>query len=272
MNLSQLKKATEGKFTPQVNIIMEVEISKVYANPAQPRKLFDNKEILDLSMAIKKDGLLQPIIVVRRENLFMIVGGERRYKAHKLLKLQTIKAHIIEANDEHILELSLIENIQRSDLTDFEVAKHIHKLWESGKYTLKKDLAAAISKSQTYVSKSLGCMKLDTKILEELEEKKLDVPLSVLEEIARVDAEKQLEVFNKYQNKEITRDGIAKSKKPKISHGKKKYISYGFGTDNESGNYITFCRGALEGRIAIDTDDVVKTSGNANYKITIEEI
>jgi len=215
MNLLDIKKATAGKFTPQSNIFMELELSKVYPNPDQPRKKFSNLEMIDLAAAIKKDGLLQPIIVARRKDRFMIIGGERRYKAHLLLKASTIKAHIIDADDERILELALIENIQREDLTDFEIAKHIVKLWESGKYALKKDLAQAIAKSQSYISKSLGCMKLNDEILKELEDKKLDVPLSVLEEISRIDEDKQLEVFKKYQGKEITRDGIKKFKSEK---------------------------------------------------------
>jgi len=278
MNLSVLEKVTKDKVnTKGVSAFSELELDKVYPNPDQPRKKFDTKEILDLATAIKKDGLLQPIVVVRRESNFMLVAGERRYKAHLLLKKHTIKAHIIEADDAYILELALIENIQRADLTDFEVANHISKLWDSGKYKLKKDLAEAISKSQSYVSKSLGCMNLDDEILQELEEHKLDVPLSVLEEISRVDVEKQVEVFKKYQGKEITRKDIKEFKDEKVSPGKeivktKKYISYGFGTLNESGDYIALIKGDLKGRIEIDTKNFVKDSNSSNYKITIEEI
>lgn len=211
MKLDDIKNVTKDKFTANTNsTFMELELSKIYPNPEQPRKEFDNKSIADLGMEIEKDGLLQPIVVVKRSDGYMIVSGERRYRAHKWMCVKTIQANIINIDNAKVLELALIENIQREDLTDFEIAVHIGKLWASGDYKQKQDLAVAIGKSQSYISKAFGCLKLNKEIVSDIEEAKHNISLSVLEELSRVkDKDSQKEAYSKYLSKEITRDGIA---------------------------------------------------------------
>jgi len=279
MNLSAINKATAGKTrTGGVSPFMELPLDKVYANPQQPRKKFDDIE--ELARAIKQDGLLQPIVVVKRSDGYMIVSGERRYQAHRQNNATTIKAHIIEADEHKVLELSLIENIQRDDLTDYEIAMHISKLWLSKRYSSKKELANAVGKSQTYLSKAFGCLNLHEDIRKDLEFNKREIGLTVLEELSRIkDKDMQLEAYKLYNDGEIKRDDIKgwrdkecpKKLKP-VKTEKKKYVSYGFGTVNEFGDFIAIIKGDLEGRISIDTQDIVKTANNCNYKITIEEI
>lgn len=224
MNLEALDKATEDKTrTTGVSPFLELEIGKVYPNPNQPRKHFKNIE--ELADTIKQDGLIQPISVVKKEDGYMIIGGERRYRAALHAGLTTIRAHILQVDENKVLELSLIENIQRDELTDFETAKFIGQLWASGKYAQKQDLAAAIGKSASYISKVFSSLKLDSSILNEIEENKNDISLSVLEEISRVkNKEVQREVYEKYIAGEITRDDIKSFKidnTKKISKAKK---------------------------------------------------
>ena len=276
MNLSAIEKVTKGNTrTGGVSDFMELPIEKVYANKEQPRKDFDAQQLEELASSINEDGLIQPVAVVKTEEGYMIVSGERRYRAHQLLGKKTIKAHIINADAAKIDELALIENIQRADLNDYEIAMHIRKLWESGAYSSKTELSHAISKSQSYISKALGCIKLSEEIQRDILNNKKQIGLSVLEELARVkEPQKQKEAYKKYTAGEITRTDIAayRVEPQNIKEKKKKYVSYGFGTVNEFGNFITFARGDLEGRIAIDTEDIVVTANNSNYKITIEEI
>ncbi len=218
--LANLGAVTAGKVkTSGITAFNELVITKVYPNPNQPRKQFDDIE--ELAANIKEHGLLQPITVVKKDDGYMIVSGERRYKAHLHNGAKTIMALILTSSDEQVEELTLIENIQRSDLTDFEVAKHILRLWESGRYAKKSDLATRIGKSDSFVSKAFSCFKLDSEIIDHIEENKKDIPISVMDEIARVkDKGTQKEVYEKYSAGEITRDEI-KDFKPKKNEIKK---------------------------------------------------
>lgn len=211
MNLSNINATSHTGVSP----FEELLLSEVYPNPEQPRKNFAN--IDELASTIKKHGLLEAISVKKTDKGYMIVAGERRYKAHLLNGAKTIKAHIVEINEQELKELALIENIQREDLTDLEKANYITQLWESGKYKHKQDLAEAIGKQASYVSKSLGLLKLDEQVLQDIEENKTDISLSVMEEISRVDKSSQKEVYDKYKNKEIIRDDIKEYRTPKIS-------------------------------------------------------
>ena len=213
MDLSKIASVTAGKTrTTGISPFSELEISKVYPNPNQPRKTFIDIE--ELASTIKEHGLLQPITVVKKDDGYMIISGERRYKAHLHNEAKTIKAYILDTTDEKVEELTLIENIQRNDLTDFETAKHIVKLWETGRYEKKSDLAKKLGKSDSYISKAFSSLKLDDDILEDIEQSKKDIPLSVMDEISRVkDKTVQKEVYKKYSDGEITRDEIKELKK-----------------------------------------------------------
>lgn len=225
-DFSKIATATAGKTrTNGISPFSELEISKVYPNPDQPRKQFDDIE--ELAATIKEHGLLQPITVVKKDDGYMIISGERRYKAHLYNQAKTIKAHIVDVSNEAVEELTLIENIQRNDLTDFETAKHIVKLWESGRYEKKSDLAKKIGKSESYISKAFSCLKLDSEILKDIEANKKDISVSVMDEISRVkDTEVQKEVYKKYSDGQITRDEIKDFKEPKKKDENEIYFRY----------------------------------------------
>lgn len=213
-NLAEITKATAGKTkTSGISPFSELEITKVYPNPDQPRKAFEDIE--ELAATIQQHGLLQPITVVKKDDGYMIVSGERRYKAHLFNEAKTIKAYILDATDEKVEELTLIENIQRNDLTDFEIANHIVKLWKTGRYAKKSDLAKKVGKSESYVSKAFSSLNLDDEILEDIAVNKKDISISVMDEISRVkDKKVQKEVYQKYNAGEITRDNIKEFKEP----------------------------------------------------------
>lgn len=215
MDLTKIASVTAGKTkTSGISPFSELEISKVYPNPDQPRKTFTDIE--ELASTIKEHGLLQPITVVKKDDGYMIISGERRYKAHLHNEAKTIKAYILDTTDEKVEELTLIENIQRNDLTDFETAKHIVKLWETGRYDKKSDLAKKLGKSDSYISKAFSSLKLDDDILEDIEKNKKNISVSVMDEISRVkDKTVQKEVYKKYSDGEITRDKIKEFKEPK---------------------------------------------------------
>lgn len=239
MNIEALNNATAGKTrTSGVSPFSEIETSRIYANPNQPRKSFENIE--ELASSIMQDGLIQPIAVVKREGgRYMIVSGERRFRACIYLNHTTIKAHVLDIDDAKVQELALVENIQREDLNDFEKAKFISELWASGNYKQKQELANAIGKSRSYISKAFSCLKLDESIAKDLEDNKHDIGLSVLEEISRIKDKKiQLSTYKKYKAGEIKRDDISQVKK--VSLGKKeKYSTKVTGSDIVSGLQIT---------------------------------
>lgn len=293
MNLSKIANVTTGKTkTTGISPFNELEISKVFPNPNQPRKTFEDIE--ELAATIKEHGLLQPITVLKKDDGYMIISGERRYKAHLYNEAKTIKAYILDTTDEKVEELTLIENIQRNDLTDFETAKYIVKLWETGRYEKKSDLAKKLGKSDSYISKAFSSLKLDDDILEDIEKNKKDISVGVMDEISRVkDKKVQKQVYEKYSAGEITRDeikGFKTKKEKRYEDGvfevleenfprenieeKQKFVCYGKGCGNEVGTHISIRFGDLEGFFIIDSKEkeLIKKSITNNYKIIIEEI
>lgn len=276
MSFSNLISKTKNKTkTTGVSDFMELELTLIYPNPTQPRKSFKN--IDELAQSITVNGLIQPIAVVKDGmGKYMIVSGERRYKASLLANKKTIKAHIIKANSEKIKELSLIENIQRDDLTDFEIANFITALWNSGQYQKKKDLAKALSKSDSYISKSLSLVsKLNEDIKKDLDTSKSTIGLSVLDTVARVPAEQQKEIYTKIKKGEIKRadikDIIKKDKiQEKLSPVKVLKSGSGFSTINEFGQFITIVNGDFEATLKFNKN--VDFIENKRYKVTIEEL
>jgi ParB/RepB/Spo0J family partition protein len=265
MNLSKVGKVTAGKVkTTGVSDFMELEIELVYPNPAQPRKAFN--DIDELADSIKHRGLIQPIAVVKDgAGKYMIISGERRFRACTLLGLKTIKCHIITASSKDIEEMALIENIQRSDLTDFEIANFITVLWNSGQYEKKQDLSEALGKKPAYLSKALGLVdKLDDSIKEDLADTKSDIGMSVLEEVSRVkDKDTQKEVYEKVKNKELKRDEIKEYKKPNKVKEKK---------DTFTGENDEILKKIKSGRTAIDKISAISKCSNDCIVLPIGDI
>jgi len=273
MNLSAINAVTKGKVkTSGISPFLELEIDKIYPNPNQPRKSFKNIE--ELASSIKENGLIQPITVVKDgASKYMIISGERRYRACSSLKLKTVKVHIIEANSKKIEELALIENIQRDDLTDFEKAKFINQLWASGNYPKKQDLAQAIGKPPSYISKVFKAIKLKGEIIADIEEHKKDIGLEILQELNNVkDKDVQLQLYQDGAKRDDIRAYNKSKKNSKISQAKK--ITFQFTNDIEEKKLFHF----LNLPIGSITDNAFESISNfqleqqTKYKITIEEL
>lgn len=140
-----------------------VKIAKVEPNRDQPRKNFDEDALQELADSIKQFGLLQPILVQDRKDYYEIIAGERRWRAAKLAGLKEIPAIIRNYTDQEIVEISLIENIQREDLNPIEEAIAFKRLLTE--FNLKQDeVAERVSKSRTTVTNSMRLLKLDEKV------------------------------------------------------------------------------------------------------------
>lgn len=143
--------------------LAEIKISEIDPNMGQPRKKFDEDELLELAESIKIHGVIQPIILTKRGKRYEIIAGERRWRASKLAGLVKIPAVIREYTDKEIMEVSLIENIQRQDLNPIEEATAFKNLIDE--YKMKQDdLAERVSKSRSAITNALRLLKLDDKV------------------------------------------------------------------------------------------------------------
>jgi len=139
--------------------IMTLPINEIKENPFQPRKVFDSSAIDVLAQSIKESGLIQPILVRRKDNEYELVAGERRYRACLRLKLDTIPAIIRDLTDKESLQIALIENLHREDLNPIEVAKGYQRLLDEFRMT-HDEVAQSFSKSRSGVTNSLRLLQL----------------------------------------------------------------------------------------------------------------
>ena len=139
-------------------------ISKIKPNPNQPRKSFEDKSLKQLAQSIEEKGLITPITVKQDDDKYVIVAGERRYRAHKLLKKKRILAYVIDAeSNKDIMYMALIENIQREDLNPIEEAKGYRYLQDNLKSSIT-EIAKTVGKSRPAVSNTLRLLKLPSQI------------------------------------------------------------------------------------------------------------
>lgn len=149
-----------------------LRIAEIEPNREQPRKVFDENAIAELSESIKEYGVIQPIIVTKEKGYYRIVAGERRWRAAKEAGLKKIPAIIKEYTDKEVSEIALIENLQREDLNPLEEAKGIQNL--INEYGLKQEeIAKIISKSRPYITNSLRLLNLDSFVQELLLQKQI---------------------------------------------------------------------------------------------------
>ncbi len=140
-----------------------IDIQKVEPNRSQPRKNFDEDSLLELSDSIKQFGILQPLLVQDKEDYYEIIAGERRWRAAKMAKLKQVPVIVKKLTDQEIVEISLIENIQRENLNPIEEAIAYKRLLEE--FHLKQDeVAERVSKSRTAVTNSMRLLKLCDKV------------------------------------------------------------------------------------------------------------
>lgn len=144
------------------NTNQEISLELIKTNPHQPRKYFDENSLNELANSIKEYGLLQPIIVYQKEDFYILVAGERRFRACQKLKMSSIKALIADINEEKLRELALIENIQRENLNPIELAHSYKELIDHYNIT-QEELSFKIHKSRPQITNTLRLLSLDEK-------------------------------------------------------------------------------------------------------------
>jgi ParB family transcriptional regulator, chromosome partitioning protein len=141
-----------------------IPLGMIVPNPMQPRRQFDDASLQELAESFKSQGVLQPIIVKKRDNGYILIAGERRYRAARLADLQNIPAIILEEKDEAaMLEMALVENIQREDLNALEEAEAFRKLIDEAGLT-QNQLASKVGKSRAAVANTVRLLSLPEKI------------------------------------------------------------------------------------------------------------
>jgi len=147
--------------------VEEILLSQISPNPFQPRKHFDQASLNELADSIRMNGVLQPIIVKRINQGYLLVAGERRCRASELAGFKTIPAIVRDYNNQYLAELALLENIQREDLTIVEEAKAYKNVIDALNLT-HLELANKIGKSRSYVSNALGILSLPDEVIDEI--------------------------------------------------------------------------------------------------------
>ncbi len=153
----------------QNTLVEELEVDRITANPYQPRKHFDEQALVELSESIKTHGLLQPIVVLEKEDGYLLVAGERRLRAHKLANMSEIKAIIADVNidSSKLRELALIENIQRENLNAIELANSYAELLEVHKIT-HEELSTVVHKSRSQITNTMRLLALSAYVQDKL--------------------------------------------------------------------------------------------------------
>lgn len=142
---------------------MKMKITEVEPNREQPRKNFDEDALLELAESIKQFGVLQPLLVQKKDDYYEIIAGERRWRAAKLAGLKEVPVIIKDFSDQEVVEIALIENIQREDLNPIEEASAYQRLIDE--FHLKhEEIAARVSKSRTAITNSMRLLKLDKRV------------------------------------------------------------------------------------------------------------
>jgi ParB family chromosome partitioning protein len=166
---------TEHINTSGSSSISEVKMDLIFANPNQPRSHFDEESLTELASSIRELGVISPITLRKNEdNTYLIIAGERRFRASKLLCLRTIPAYVKTAADEQVMEMALIENIQREDLNAIEIALTFYRLMEEYKLTQER-LSERVGKKRTTIANYLRLLRLPAEIQMGIKDKKVDM-------------------------------------------------------------------------------------------------
>ena len=167
--------STDAVRTQGSSTINEIAIDQIEANPNQPRREFDDEALQELAHSMREIGIIQPITLRQTaENRFQIIAGERRWRASQLAGLKAIPAYIRTIKDENVMEMALVENIQREDLNAIEIALAYEHLLEGSGMTQEK-VSERIGKSRTAITNYLRLLKLPAQVQMALQKKEIDM-------------------------------------------------------------------------------------------------
>lgn len=156
------------------NDIVELPLVNIRSNPYQPREYFDEQSLKELADSIKEHGVVQPIIVKKSIKGYEIIAGERRTRAAKMAGLEKIPAIVRDFNDQEMMEIALIENIQRENLNPIEEAEAFSKIIENNNFT-QEQVAQKFGKSRSHITNLLGLLNLPEKTKELVKEQKISM-------------------------------------------------------------------------------------------------
>ncbi len=188
--------------------VIEVDINKIEPNKMQPRKYFDEDSLNELAESLKTFGIIQPLIVKEEEGYYSIIAGERRWRAARIAKLKTLPVIIKEYNAVEMLQVALIENIQRKDLNPVEEALCYKRLIDEYFYS-QEDVAEKVGKSRSTVSNAISLLNLDERVQNFIIEGKLSVAKGrALLALSNIDF--QLELAEKIIDEDLSLKDIEK--------------------------------------------------------------
>ncbi len=195
--------------------ITMIDLDDLRSNPYQPRKVFDQEALEELASSIKEHGVFQPIIVKKSIKGYEIIAGERRVKASKMAGLKEIPAIIRDFNDTQMMEIALLENLQRENLTAIEEATAYKKLQETLQLT-QEELSKRLGKSRSHITNMIGLLNLPEQIQLDISDKKISMAHArVLSKLNNTDQQKELE--EKIINEGLSvRDTESLANKPEI--------------------------------------------------------
>lgn len=187
--------------TPKDEIV-EIPISELMSNPYQPRKVFDDEALKELSESIKEHGVFQPIIVKKSVRGYNIIAGERRAKASRIAGLTTVPAIIRDFSDEEMMQVALLENLQREDLSAIEEAKAYKSIIESMRLT-QDELAKKLGKSRSHITNMLGLLRLPLSVQDMVMYNKLSMGHARV--LSKIESHDQIEdLANKVINENLS--------------------------------------------------------------------
>lgn len=231
--------------------LMEIDVNEIVPNEDQPRKNFNKDELYDLSQSIEKYGIIQPLLLKRKNDKYEIIAGERRFRAAKEIGLSKVPAIVKDVSDDISSRIAIIENIQRKDLNPVEEAMSYKHLLDSQDLT-QKELADELGKSRQYIGNTIRLLKLDPRVLKLLEEEKLS-PSHGKNLLSIKDGDKQYKEAMK-----IIKNSLPVNDNKKTSKRKKQEVEDIFMEDIRSeiertlGTRVCFKKNGKVGKIEID--------------------
>lgn len=238
------------------DIVTNIDLSLVDPDPGQPRRQFDSESVAQLAESIQKYGLLQPIIVNKCSNgRFMIIAGERRYRASKALGKATIAAKVVDFDNEKTMQVSLIENIQRENLNPLDIAVGLSTLINQFNKT-QDEIAREISKSRSYVTNVLRLLNLPEGVKEEIRRGRISLGhAKVLASVTNPEEYVAEIVEKKLSVREVEK---------KVSTAKP--VSQGIDQD------VVYLQSAIESKLGLPTKIEMSSKGGGKIVLSIQNL
>lgn len=219
-NQEEIKQAaTQNPTVKEIKGLNEININDIVPNPNQPRKHFDETALNELASSIKVHGIIQPIVLNEAEDgKYMIIAGERRWRAAKIAGLETVPAYVRRFTEKQVKEISIIENLQREDLNPIEAAKAIKQLMEEYKLT-QEAVSERIGKSRSVIANTVRLLTLPNEVVDMIETNKLSAGHAKIL-VALTDPIEQIKIATVAVNKKLSVRDIEKLVK-NINHPSK---------------------------------------------------